>query len=181
MKKWIALCLCVMMLVGMTACNNNLVNPYDESDESLPTQYVQDEALNRFIVDFNQQGRYKMAGMVQEADGSVSAEIDVCTVHLISTKYGVHISLMGGDTIASRDRMLDIFSTITKAADSSCSESQLAVVVDKYKKQTESSSPELRVSNYMKVLTFVPVINEGTVKVDCRMELLAMKYLPATE
>jgi hypothetical protein len=122
-----------------------------------------------------------MAGMVQEADGSVSAEIDVCTVHLISTKYGVHISLMGGDTIASRDRMLDIFSTITKAADSSCSESQLAVVVDKYKKQTESSSPELRVSNYMKVLTFVPVINEGTVKVDCRMELLAMKYLPATE
>ena len=31
MKRMIALCLCVLMLVGLTACNNNLVNPYDGS------------------------------------------------------------------------------------------------------------------------------------------------------
>lgn len=181
MKRILALCVCVLMLVGLTACNNNLINPYDGSEDSTPTRYVMDEALNSFITDFNKQNRYTMAGMVQEADGSVSAEIDVCTVHLISTKYGVHISLMGGDTEASRDRMLDIFATITKAADGSCTDAQLTAVTDRYKQQTESSSGEYRVSNYVKVLAFVPVINEGTVKVDCRMELLAMKYLPAAE
>ena len=178
MRKWIAFCLCLVMLVAMTACKDSGDNHNDESDESVATRYVLDDALNSFITDFNTQTRYTLAGMVQESDGSVSAEIDMCTIHMKSTKYGVYISLMGGDTVESRDRMLDIFSTITLAVDKSCPQSQLAVVVDKYKKQTESSSNEFRVSNYMKVLTFVPVINEGTVKVDCRMELLVLKYTP---
>ena len=181
-KKAVCISLAVLMLLGMVGCGKT---PDDQPVSSVPeeshvTQYVADEAINRFIVAFQEQNRYVMAGRTQNRDGSVTAEIDLCRITLKSTKFGLHVALDGGDTIKAQDRMLDIFAVIAMAVDPGCSQG-LAKKSIEYLKGCTKDSGNYRVSNYVKVLNYVPLTQTETVKVNCRMEFLIMHYLPEEE
>lgn len=178
MKRYLLILLSLLMLFCTAGCQEDTENPDSfASEESHTPQYVIDEVVNRFILTFRGQKRYVLAGLTQGSDGSCTAEIDQCQIKMTSTAQGLHVALQGGSTTEARDRMLDIFATIAKTVDVSCTARQVEDATAYLKEQTGHIGA-YRVSNYVKVLGYVPVIATDTVQVDCRMEMLVMHYLP---
>ena len=184
MKKLLLLLLCVSLLLGAVGCGKTpaATNPDDQLDSSLSdassgNKYVVDDAINRFIVAFNQQTRYTLAGLTQKGDLSCTATIDLCQLTITSTKYGLHFSLTGGDEEAQRDRMLDVFWSLAQVADDSCSDQQAKKAVDYLKAATETITSH-KVSQYVTVNSYVPIIRTNGVTVPCRMDFTASNYIP---
>ena len=191
MKRILLVVLCLAMLWGTAGCGTDLApqNPQEQpiagtrptqSTTAAPTlpqvteppQYLIDQTVNQYVLDFEKQTRYTLAGMSQNADLSCSAYIDVCKVTIRSTQYGLYISLTGGHTKEDRDRMLDVFYTMAQVADPSCSDNRMESALI-YLKAQKKAIANHEVSDTITVTTYVPVINDDTVKVPCRMEFIA--------
>lgn len=178
MKRFLLIFLCAALLMGVAGCGEEpQTDPIDSPEESYTEQYVADSVINRFILAFNEQERYVLAGMVQNADLSCTAYIDICQVTMVATERGLHFNLTGGNTVEQRNRMLDIFYSIAQVTDPSCTDAQAQAAVDHFKQQT-SVVTNHRVSNYVSVNAYVPIVHMDTVQVDCRMEFTATNYLP---
>lgn len=183
MKRLLVWMLCLALLLVPAGCGEE--TPDDtpqtssaaESDESGENQYVVDPLINRFILAFEKQHRYVLAGLVQNTDLSCTAYVDVCKVTMRSSERGLHFTLFGGDTEEVRDRMLDIFYSIAQVTDPSCTDEQAQIAVNYLKSRTETIANH-RVSNYVTVNAYVPIVQMDTVQVDCRMEFTATNYLP---
>jgi len=114
MKRIFLLFLCAALLTGVAGCGDEpQTDPIGTPEESYAEQYVVDPVINRFILAFNKQERYVLAGMVQNADLSCTAYVDICQVTMVATQQGLHFSLTGGNTIEQQNRMLDIFYGLT--------------------------------------------------------------------
>jgi len=178
MKRIFLLFLCAALLTGVAGCGDEpQTDPIGTPEESYAEQYVVDPVINRFILAFNKQERYVLAGMVQNADLSCTAYVDICQVTMVATQQGLHFSLTGGNTIEQQNRMLDIFYSIAQVIDPSCTDAQAQTAVDHFKSQTDVVTNH-RVSNYVSVNAYVPIVHMDTVQVDCRMEFTATNYLP---
>lgn len=182
MKRIALLLLCLAILIGAVGCGDAEPTPQDKPtvsvpDESATPQYVVDPLINRFILEFEQQKRYVLAGLSQNSDLSCTGYIDVCQLTMRTTPQGLHFSLTGGDDIKARDRMLDIFYSIAQVADPSCTDSQMNAALTYLEAQTETITNH-RVSNYITVNAYVPIVRLETVKVDCRMDFTATNYRP---
>lgn len=183
MKRVLLIALCMALLMGTVGCGRDAAETPSAPTTTTTTttgtpQYVLDEQINRFILAFKQQQRYVLAGLTQNADRSCTAYIDVCEITMRSTKSGLLFSITGGHSAKDRDRMLDIFYSVGQVTDPSCTNSQMESAVRYLAAQTETVG-NYRVSNYVKVAAYVPIINLETVKVPCRMEFLATNYLSA--
>lgn len=181
MKKLLFVLLCLCLLTGAVGCGKTpaATNPLDPeiSETSGPPQYVVDPLINRFILAFNQQTRYTLAGLTQKGNLSCTATIDQCELTLTSTKYGLHFSLTGGREEAQRDRMLDIFWSVAQAADPSCSNQQAQNAVD-YCTAATDTVVNHKVSQYVTINSYVPITRTNSVTVDCRMDFTASNYMP---
>ena len=186
LKRILLIALCLTLLLGIVGCGEDTTETpatttttttTAQDDDALP-QYVVDEQINRFILAFEKQTRYELAGLTQNSDLSCTAYIDTCTLTMRSTQHGLLFSIDGGHTEKERSRMLDIFYSIGQTTDPSCSNSQMDTAVAYLAAQTENVG-NYRVSNYVKVLAYIPIVNQDTVKVPCRMEFLATNYLAA--
>ncbi len=183
MKRFLLLILCLILLLGAVGCGEDAPQnnkPTVTPDESYAEVYVLDPVINRFILAFNQQKRYTLAGMVQNADLSCTAYIDICQVTMRSTQRGLYFTLTGGNTEAQRNRMLDVFYSIAQVADPSCTDTQMQAALSHFTAQTDVVMNH-RVSNDITVNTYVPVTQTDTVQVDCRMEFTATNYRPEEE
>lgn len=190
MKRILLAVLCLAMLLGMMGCGSDLApqNPHEQPiagtkpsqstttttlpKETQAPQYVIDQALNQYILDFEKQTRYTLAGLTQNADRSCTATIDAHTITIRSTKNGLHFSITGGDTKEDRDRMLDIFRTLAQVADPACSNNRIESAVI-YLKGQKSSIGNHTVSDALTITTYVPIIDNDMVQVPCRMEFIA--------
>ena len=188
MKRILLTILCLILLLSAVGCGTSHTDPdthtnkptTDLSGESGPNQYVVDPVINRFILAFEKQNRYVLAGLTQNADLSCTAYLDVCQVTMHTTEHGLHFSLTGGDTEAVRNRMLDIFYSIAQVTDTTATNSQMDAAVSYLQAQTETITNH-RVSNYVTVNAYVPIVNMDTVRVDCRMDFTATNYRPEEE
>lgn len=181
MKKLLLVLLCLSLLMGAVGCGktpaaNNPLDP-DISETSGPPQYVVDPLINSFILAFNEQTRYTLAGLTQNGNLSCTATIDQCELTLTSTKYGLHFSLTGGREEAQRDRMLDVFWSLAQAADPTCDDQQAENAVN-YCKAAADTVTNRKVSQYVTINTYVPIIRANGVTVDSRMDFTASNYMP---
>ena len=103
-----------------------------------------------------------------------------CEFCIVSTQHGLWIAIQGGDTQEDWARMVRTFEDVCIAADKSCTKEQLAGAKAFMKEQTATAG-NYRVSNEVKILAYTPIIRMETVKVGCKIELLAMNYLPVEE
>lgn len=178
MKRLLLFCLCAALLLGCVGCGKEPAEPANSADESLPAKYAIDPNVDLFIQAFDKQTRYTLAGLTHNGDYSCTAYIDLCQLTITPTPKGLHFALTGGSTEEQRDRMLDVFYSVAQAADASCSDAQAQAAVSYLRAQTESVG-NYRISNYVTVTAYVPIVNMDTVKVDCRMEFVATNYQPA--
>ncbi len=179
MKKLLIFLLCGVLLLSLTACKKNTdQTPYEE--EEYPEMYVADETVNQFILDFRNYTKLIPQDLRrgEQLEEYVFVAND-CQFNVVSTAYGLRIAILGGDTQEDLERLLRTFEDVCEAVDSSCTEEQLEGAKAYMKEQTAISG-NYRVSNQVKILAYTPLIQTETVKVDCNIELLAMKYLPAT-
>lgn len=180
MKKILIFLLCGVMLLSLTACKKSSVSNTPEEEE-YPEMYVEDLAVNRFLLDFKERTGITPQGLGRgTVSGEYSLSVNLCEVRLLSTENGLRISILSGNTQEDMDRLLFVFEKVCKAADTSLTAGQLANAKDYLNKQTETVG-NYRISNYLKILAFTPLVNVETVKLDCKIDLLAMNYLPVNE
>ena len=186
LKRILLIALCLTLLLGIVGCGEDTTETpatttttttTTQDDDALP-QYVVDEQINRFILAFEKQTRYELAGLTQNSDLSCTAYIDTCTLTMRSTQHGLLFSIDGGHTEKERSRMLDIFYSIGQTTDPSCTNSQMESAV-RYLAAQNQTPGDYKVSNFVTVVAYVPIVNLETVKVPCRMEFLATNYLSA--
>ena len=179
MKRCLLLLLCVALLLCGIGCREQ--EPADKNDPvSTPesdgtNQYVVDPVINRFILEFEEQQRYVMAGLVQNADLSCVAYVDMCQVTMYSSDRGLCFSIVGGNTEELRNRMLDIFYSIAQVVDPSCTDQQAQTAVD-YLTASDSVITHYKVSADVTVDGYVPLASDPTVTVDSRIEFTALGY-----
>lgn len=203
MKRWIALTLCVLLLLSITACGKKQSLPnvtYPPEEENKNPVYAADEVINRFFVTFMEEydGRSLDVRSIRRAPGNANtkpedltkeylAVINGCNITLRNatyttqndkgatlTLYQLRIVIEGGATAKERDTMFDTFAMVAPIADPDCSAKNIEKAIEKMQKATESSS--LQVSDFLDVARYIPIVEEHGVA--CRIELLAKNYVP---
>lgn len=179
MKRCVLLILCVALLLCGMGCREQdptpQKDPVSTPETSGPNQYVVDPVINRFILEFEKQERYVMAGLVQNTDLSCVAYIDMCQVTMRATERGLCFSIVGGNTEDLRDRMLDIFYSIAQVVDPSCTDQQAQSAVD-HLTASDRVITHYKVSADVTVDSYVPLASNPTVQVDSRMDFTALGY-----
>lgn len=179
MKRCVLLLLCVALLLCGVGCREQDPAPQNDPtgtpESDGVNQYVVDPVINRFILEFEKQERYVMAGLVQNADLSCVAYVDMCQVTMYSSERGLCFSIVGGTTEDLRDRMLDIFYSIAQVVDPSCTDQQAQTAVD-YLTASDRVITHYKVSANVTVDGYVPLASDPTVTVDSRMEFAALGY-----
>lgn len=202
MKRFLLILLCLLMVVGMTACGNETEDKEktDTTEEQGTVVYALDDVINRFFVEFIEtyNGDYLDTRSIRRAPGTDStksedltkeylATINGCNVTLrnatytkendkgeMLTLYQLRVVIEGGTTIQSRDQMMTVFRTIAPIADPDCS----AVTADRAVEQMEAmtANGSLTVSTFLKVESYTPIIEEYGVPT--KIELVAYNFEP---
>ena len=179
MKRCVLLLLCIALLLCGVGCREQdstpQNNPVSTPESSGPNQYVVDPVINRFILEFEKQQRYVLAGLTQNSDLSCVAYIDMCEITMRTTERGLCFSIVGGTTEELRDLMLDIFYSIAQVVDPSCTDQQAQTAVD-YLTASDRVITHYKVSADVTVDSYVPLASNPTVTVDSRMDFTALDY-----
>lgn len=143
MKRVWTLLLCVLLVLGMTACKKEqkkeapatTAATTTETTEEGPRTYVHNEVINRFLVRFVEMhpSWYMDTTTINRGKdlSEYTAVINECQVVLTDvsgkpfasgTRYALQITIVGGKTEKSVDNMLTAFALIGMAADSSLSQ-----------------------------------------------------------
>lgn len=194
MKRVLLILLCLLMLLGMTACNQPEPAPSTETttteQNEIIAYYAHDPVIDRFFVDFIKKHTSYLnpTTILRGADTSeYKAVIDQCNVVLrnVSTEvsvgpttmpmYLLRISIEGGSTEESRERMLGVFAMIARLTDSTCTKETTDAAVAHLSAQ-KSTVADYSVSSNVKVECYVPIVKQHGVP--CRIELLIHNYAP---
>ncbi len=204
MKRVFLIALCALLVIGTTACGNKQVDDggntsYTDEENKNPT-YAADPVINRFFVDFVNKYSGKMldAQSIRRGAGNANtkpedltkeyeAVINGCDITLRNatyetendkgeklTMYQLRIIIQGGTTDKSRDNLMHTFSLIAPVADADASASEIENAVDAMEKMTATDA--CRVSTYLKVESYTPIIKEYGVP--CKIEMVAYNYVP---
>lgn len=201
MKRFLLILLCLLMMVGMVACGEKETDkPATEDEEKGPLVYAVDDVINRFFADFIEtyNGQYLDTRSIRRAPGSANtkpedltkeylAVINGCNVTLRNATYEtendkgekltmhqLRIIIEGGTTKKSRDILMNTFSLMAAVADPDCTLKEIETAVDKMEKMT--STGDYRVSTYLQVERYTPIVEE--VGVPCKIEIIALNYVP---
>lgn len=195
MKRLLILLLCLTLLAGVTACGqkeeDNITTPTEEEVEQSDPAYALDAHINRFFSECIT--AYPQAidpltirrGTDTREYLAVFEECNI-TVRNVSREitpdngedpYMVHqlrVTIEGGLTEESYDKMLSAFSKISQSIDLSCSAAIADTTVAHLEAQTNSLA-DYRYSSGLKIEYYTPIVKEHGVS--CRIDLLAINYI----
>lgn len=204
MKRFLLILLCLLMMVGMVACGEKETDkPATEDEEKGPLVYAVDDVINRFFADFIEtyNGQYLDTRSIRRAPGTDSTKPEDLTKEYLATFNGLNVTLRnatyetendkgekltmyqlriiieGGTTKKSRDTLMNTFSLMASVADPDCTLKEIETAVDKMEKMT--STGDYRVSTYLQVERYTPIVEE--VGVPCKIEMVALNYVPKAE
>ena len=204
MKRFLLILLCLLLVVGMTACGEEEQKPVnDEPEEQGPAAYAVDAVINRFFVEFIEEyeGLYLDIQSIRRAPGTSDTKTEDLTKEYLATINGCSVTLRnatvekendlgntitlhqlrivieGGTTTQSRDVMMNAFLMMAPVADPSCSDAVAERAADTMRSMTQTGS--LQVSDYLKVEMYTPVVEEYGVP--CKIEMIALNYVPLEE
>ena len=208
MKRILILLLCVAMLLSVTACkkqkDTGTYIPTTTTGEPHDPPYALDPVINRFFVEFlDKYGTDIMdVQSIRRAPGTPStkpedltkeyiANIDGLAVTVRNASYTaqpegqepydvylLRVSIEGGTTVASRDKMLNVFSLIACTVDPGCTKDRADAVVTDLGKRTNTInySDYYKVSDHITLLHYSPLNKE--VGVSTRIEFQSLNYIP---
>lgn len=205
MKRALCLLLCVAMLLSVAACKKKKAEdpaPVTTTESFTPT-YAIDPTINRFFTEYI--AKYGKDAInpqsIRRSPGSPSTKPEDLTKEYIATINGLTVTVRnasytakpegedpyevyllrviieGGTTVKSRDTMMQIFSRIARTVDPGCTAEMTDQAIEDMEKMT--SSGEYRVSSYVKVERYTPIVEEY--KIPAKIEMLAMNYAPPAE
>ena len=204
MKRFLLILLCLLMMVGMVACGEKEDDkPAVEDEEKGSPVYAADAVINRFFVDFIEtyNGLHLDTRSIRRAPGNADTKPEDLTKEYLVSINGLNVTLRnathqvendkgekftlhqlriiieGGTTQKSRDTLMDAFSLIAPIADPDCTLIRTETAVEQMEKMTTTGS--LMVSPYLKVERYTPIVED--VGVPCKIEMIALNYVPKTE
>ena len=184
--------------------DTNTTTTTTEEEEVTPT-YALDPVINRFFVEyiaaygtesFNPQSIRRGAGTADTKPEDLTKEYVAVinglniTVKNASTEvalssgemgmaYQLRIIIEGGTTAKSRDHLMTLFSQIARATDSSCTPAKADGAVAHLESLTESMQQDYFVSNYVRVKSYTPIIEEY--RIPCKLDMTVLQYAPIEE
>ena len=205
MKRFLLILLCLLMVVGMAACGEkeNDKPATNDEEEQGPVVWAADDVINRFLTDFLDEydGQYLDTRSIRRSPGTADTKVEDLTKEYLATFDGLNVTLRnatyetendkgekltmyqlriiieGGATVKSRDAMLNTFSLMAAVADEYASATEIENAVEAMEKMT--STGEYRVSTYLKVERYTPIVEE--VGVPCKIEMVVYNYVPEAE
>ena len=205
MKRFLLILLCLLMVVGMTACGEKESGKpaTNEEDEKGPVVWAADDVINRFLVDFLEEynGQYLDTRSIRRSPGTADTKPEDLSKEYLATFDGLNVTLRnatyktendkgdeltmyqlriiieGGTTAKSRDTLMSVFSLMAAVADEYVTATEIENAVEAMEKMT--STGEHRVSTYLKVERYTPIVEE--VGVPCKIEMVAYNYVPEAE
>ena len=205
MKRFLLILLCLLMAVGMAACGDkeNDKPATNDEEEQGPVVWAADDVINRFLTDFLEEynGQYLDTRSIRRSPGTADTKVEDLTKEYLATFDGLNVTLRnatyetendkgekltmyqlriiieGGATVKSRDAMLNTFSLMAAVADEDASATEIENAVEAMEKMT--STGEYRVSTYLKVERYTPIVEE--VGVPCKIEMVVYNYVPEAE
>ncbi len=182
MKKIVLLLLSVALLLSATACNQKKPDGGEIIENSMGTvRPTVNAAVSRFIEKYNGLSQMTLhncertdalnvySGIAYERTVTITDNTDD------AANPTLHVSIQGGTTEEDQQAMFAVFADAAKALESSVSDKQIADVVQFLMEQT-SPVYNQRVSGYLFVETYMPIVDIGTGVVACRIDIVANQY-----
>lgn len=201
MKRVLALLLCAVMVCSMTACGKKDKKEETTSTtatttapvtttttEPVPVVYAYNDIINRFF--FNYMAVHNglkidtdtIRRHPNKPDNTVYlVQINECevTVTDVSKKkfpsgvgYALQVDIVGDVTAESVDRLMTAFVFVAMAADEGCSRQLAEHAVEQLEDLTSPTTAELRVSQFVRVASYSPVVQNEYASQPCRISLL---------
>lgn len=185
MKKILTLLLCGVLVLSLAACGgkepDNTPAPTEPTEDVGTKVYLDDPTINRFINDLYDRSDLQLLGTARgKEEGQYILYANDCEVTASAHQQGLYLDICGGKTEQGLERAISLFRYFAKVADSSANDARLNEAVAKMQ-PWDAGFSDHRVSNYVKILRYVPLSSEPTVSVDCHIEILLMNYLPIAE
>lgn len=203
MKRALILLLCVAMLLSTTACKKKKAEdpaPVTTTTEAFTPTYAIDPTINRFFTEYiAKYGKDVLDPQsIRRGPGSPSTKPEDLTKEYIATingltvtvrnasykinaegemAYLLRIIIEGGNTVKSRDYMMQIFAQIAQTVDPGCTAAMTDKAIADMEKMTTTG--DYRVSSYVKVERYTPINEEYDIPT--KIEMLAMNYAPPAD
>lgn len=204
MKRFGLIVLCALLILSMTACGKKQADEgtttTTTTEENKKPVYALDPVINRFFVEFIDQyeGKSLDTRSIRRGAGTANTKPEDLTKEYeavinghnvilrnatyktendkgdVLTMYQLRIIIQGGTTEKSLETLMSTFRLIAPIADPDCSAKSIDAAVDAMTAMT--SSGERRVSDYLKVERYTPIVKEHSVP--AKIELIALNYVP---
>lgn len=212
MKRFLALMLCLVTLLTLTACKKKKSTEDDtptttttEAEDVVDPTYALDPVINRFFLDYiNAFGTESLNPQsIRRGEGTADTKPEDLTKEYVAvinglnitvknasvqvplssgemgTSYQLRVIIEGGTTAKSRDSMLAILAQIARATDKSCTLTQAEDAVAYLEALTESMQKDFFVSNYVRVKSYTPIVEEYNIP--CKVDMVVLNYAPIEE
>lgn len=194
MKRVLALLLCAVTLLGLSACKKEeqpITIPTASSattttatTEETPMVYAHNEVINRFFVQFVERhnGKYLDTATIRRGKdvNEYVATINECQVTVMDVskknyasgeRYALQFEIIGGTTDKQVTRMLEAFAAVALGVDRDCTENATDNAVAILQKMTKPLSTTTRVGDRVYIAHYTPVITDPVLQ-PCRISLL---------
>ena len=151
-----------------------------EVSEEPAVVYAEDDVVNRFISEFNGKTKYKMTDI---SKGNIRTKFfayaNDCYIEMINANDAAaecfSVKINGGQEIADRDRMFEVFAETLKVLDSTITEDIITKTVD-YLKSEQYMVSDYIISDTVTVETYVPIVELSYGKNSCRIDVISSDY-----
>ena len=192
MKRVLALLLCLVLVIGMTACGEKekkkTAKPTTTATPTTTAQvktYAHNEIINRFLVSFMELHKGKYIDTASLHRGKDLSEyivtINECQVTIMDVskknyssgeRYALQFEIVGGTDDKAADRLLEAFAAVTLAMDRDCTTASTDNAVEMLKKLTKPMSSRTRISDRVYIAYYTPVVTDPVLQ-PCRISLFA--------
>lgn len=191
MKKKILLILLIIIVISLTSCsfstsndasivedNNTVTNSTNSSlkDKSEETLYASDEVINRFISSFNNSAQTKMINIRQ---GNIRtkylASANDCYIEMINSSNGFYISINGGTTEETKQKMFSVVVEMIKVLEPSLSDEKIDSIINQISNEKYMVKNQ-NISQNIIIETYVPIVELSYGKSNCRVDLVVYNY-----
>ena len=176
-----------------------------EAEDEVDPTYALDPVINRFFLEYiDAYGTESLNPQsIRRGEGTASTKPEDLTKEYVAvinglnitvknasvpvalssgetgTSYQLRIIIEGGTTVKSRNSMLALLAQIARATDKSCTLTQAEEAVAKLEAMTDSMQQDFFVSNYVRVKSYTPIVEEYGVP--CKVDMMVLNYAPIEE
>ena len=160
--------------------NQQTQNETEHTAQHEAFSYADDEVINRFISAFNNTAKYEMDNIKK---GNIKtkyfASANNCYIEIINVNDAYadcfSIKINGGQEIADRDRMFDVFAETLKVLDPLLTDNTISEAVEHLKSEQYMVN-DYKISDTVTVENYVPIVELSYGKSSCRIDVISSNF-----